>query len=115
MDQLPGEIPILDEIAHWFRRGWSWGVLQDLHCSWINKVLARLVCAFYQLWLIHQLHPLKKYLVTIIHDLLSSRLNYWNALYIALSLERFWKLQVIQKAATQENVLQLQITVCFHT
>lgn len=43
----------------------------------------------------------KKYFITIIHTLITSRLNYYYKLYMRLPLETAWKLQTVQNERAQ--------------
>lgn len=54
--------------------------------------------AYYQLRLVHQLCSFvdKKGLSTVIHALVTSRLDYCNLLYVELALKAWWKLQLVQ-------------------
>lgn len=57
--------------------------------------------AFYQLRLVKQLVPyvVSHDLATVIHAMISSRLDYHNSLYIVLPLNLIQKLQLVQMVA----------------
>ena len=58
---------------------------------------------FYQLLLVHQLWPLldKDSLAMVEQALVTSRLDYCNALYVRLPLRLLQKLELVQNAAAQ--------------
>ena len=59
--------------------------------------------AFYQLRLVAQLRPYldRDNLVSVVHALVTSKLDYCNALYVGLPLKTVRKLQLVQNAAAR--------------
>ena len=59
--------------------------------------------AFYQLQLMAQLHPYldRDNLASVVHALVTSKLDYCNALYMGLPLKTVRKLQLVQNTAAR--------------
>ncbi|KAF7243701.1 Pleckstrin-likey domain-containing family M member 3 [Varanus komodoensis] len=76
----------------------SLGVLLDPELSVEFQVAVVARSMFVQLWLIHQLHPYldKHCLAMVIHALVTSWLDYCNALYMGLPLKMVQILQLVQ-------------------
>ncbi|KAF7247075.1 putative RNA-directed DNA polymerase from transposon BS [Varanus komodoensis] len=81
----------------------SLGVLLDPELSLEAQVTAVARSAFFQLRLIHQLHPYLENdcLVTVTHALVTSRLDFCNELYMGLPLKTVWILQLVQNRAAR--------------
>ncbi|KAF7243143.1 Cullin-3 [Varanus komodoensis] len=81
----------------------SLGVLLDLELSLEAQVTTVARSAFLQLWLIHQLRPYLEYncLATVTHALVTSRLDFCNALYVGLPLKTIRILQLVQNRAAR--------------
>ncbi|KAF7251647.1 Serine/threonine-protein phosphatase 4 regulatory subunit 4 [Varanus komodoensis] len=81
----------------------SLGVLLDPELSLEAQVTAVARSAFLQLWLIHQLYPYLEYdcLATVTHELVTSRLDFCNALYVGLPLKTVRILQLVQNRAAR--------------
>ncbi|KAF7243358.1 Collagen alpha-1(XXIV) chain [Varanus komodoensis] len=81
----------------------SLGVLLDPELSLEAQVTAVARSAFLQLWLINQLRPYLEYdcLATVTHVLVTSRLDFCNALYVGLPLKTVWILQLVQNRAAR--------------
>ncbi|KAF7246443.1 Protein NEL [Varanus komodoensis] len=81
----------------------SLGVLLDPELSLEAQVTAAARSAFLQLRLIHQLHPYLEYncLATVTHVLVTSRLDFCNALYVGLPLKMVQILQLVQNRAAR--------------
>ncbi|KAF7235618.1 Endothelin-converting enzyme-like 1 [Varanus komodoensis] len=81
----------------------SLGVLLDLELSLEAQVTAVARSAFLQLQLIHQLRPYLEddCLATLTHALVTSRLDFCNALYVGLPLKTFRILQLVQNRAAR--------------
>ncbi|XP_061466651.1 uncharacterized protein LOC133377174 [Rhineura floridana] len=81
----------------------SLGVLLDPLLSLEAQVASVARNAFYQLRLVAQLRPYldRENLATVIHALVTSRLDYCNALYVGLPLKTVRKLQLVQNAAAR--------------
>ncbi|KAF7242123.1 Transcription factor COE2, partial [Varanus komodoensis] len=87
-------LPLRDKVR-------SLGVLLDPELSLEAQVTAVVRSAFFQLRLIHQLHPYleNNYLVTVTHALVTSRLDSCNVLYVGLHLKMVQILQLVQNRA----------------
>ncbi|KAF7246492.1 PDZ domain-containing RING finger protein 4, partial [Varanus komodoensis] len=81
----------------------SLGVLLDPELSLEAQMTAVARSAFLQLWLIHQLRPYLEYdcLATVTHALVTSRLDFCNALYVGLPLKTVQILQLVQNRAAR--------------
>ncbi|KAF7237117.1 putative RNA-directed DNA polymerase from transposon BS [Varanus komodoensis] len=89
-------LPLRDKVR-------SLGVLLDLELSLEAQVTAVARSAFLQLRLIHQLRPYLEYdcLATVTHALVTSRLDFCNALYVGLPLKTVRTLQLVQNRAAR--------------
>ncbi|KAF7249253.1 putative RNA-directed DNA polymerase from transposon BS, partial [Varanus komodoensis] len=89
-------LPLRDKVR-------SLGVLLDPELSLEAQVTAVTQSAFLQLQLIHQLRPYLEYdcLETVTHVLVTSRLDFCNALYVGLPLKTVWILQLVQNRAAR--------------
>ncbi|KAF7248278.1 putative sodium-coupled neutral amino acid transporter 11 [Varanus komodoensis] len=81
----------------------SLGVLLDPELSLEAQVTVVARSAFLQLRLIHQLRPYLEYdcLATVTHALVTSRLDFCNALYVGLPLKMVRILQLVQNRAAR--------------
>ncbi|KAF7247673.1 Poly(rC)-binding protein 3, partial [Varanus komodoensis] len=81
----------------------SLGVLLDPELSLEAQVTTAARSAFLQLRLIHQLRPYLEYdcLATVTHALVTSRLDFCNALYVGLPLKTVRILQLVQNRAAR--------------
>nr|GFC52549.1 hypothetical protein [Tanacetum cinerariifolium] len=81
----------------------SLGVLLDAQLLLDSQVAAVARGAFAQLRLVRQLRPYldRADLATVTHALVTSRLDYCNALYVGLPLKTVRKLQLVQNAAAR--------------
>ncbi|KAF7248118.1 Isopentenyl-diphosphate delta-isomerase [Varanus komodoensis] len=81
----------------------SLGVLLDPELSLKAQVTTAARSAFLQLRLIHQLRPYLEYdcLATVTHALVTSRLDFCNALYVGLPLKTVRILQLVQNRAAR--------------
>ncbi|KAF7235229.1 Protein TANC1 [Varanus komodoensis] len=81
----------------------SLGVLLDPELSLEAQVTAAARSAFLQLQLIHQLCPYLEHdsLATVTHALVTSRLDFCNALYVGLPLKTVRILQLVQNRAAR--------------
>ncbi|KAF7246312.1 Methyltransferase-like protein 4 [Varanus komodoensis] len=81
----------------------SLGVLLDSELSLEAQVTTAARSAFLQLRLIHQLRPYLEYdcLATVTHALVTSRLDFCNALYVGLPLKTVRILQLVQNRAAR--------------
>ncbi|KAF7254753.1 Formin-2, partial [Varanus komodoensis] len=81
----------------------SLGVLLDPELFLEAQVMAVARSAFLQLRLIHQLRPFLENdcLVTVTHTLITSRLDFCNALYVGLPLKTVRILQLVQNRAAR--------------
>uniref|UniRef100_A0A803U1N2 Reverse transcriptase domain-containing protein n=1 Tax=Anolis carolinensis TaxID=28377 RepID=A0A803U1N2_ANOCA len=81
----------------------SLGVILDSSLSLEPQVSAVARGAFAQLKLVRQLQPYlgKPDLATVVHALVTSRLDYCNALYVGLPLKTVRKLQLVQREAAR--------------
>ncbi|XP_053149256.1 uncharacterized protein LOC128343844 [Hemicordylus capensis] len=81
----------------------SLGVLLDPDLTIVSQVEAMARSAFYLFRLIRQLRPFLENndLKTVVHQLVTSRLDYCNALYMGLPLYVVQKLQLVQNAAAR--------------
>ncbi|KAF7252094.1 RutC family protein in vnfA 5'region [Varanus komodoensis] len=89
-------LPLRDEVH-------SLGVLLDPELSLEAQMTAVARSAFFQLRLIHQLRPYLENdcLVTVTHTLVTSRLDFCNALYVGLPLKIVWIFQLVQNRAAR--------------
>ncbi|KAF7248856.1 hypothetical protein EYD10_05421, partial [Varanus komodoensis] len=93
-------LPLRDKVR-------SLGVLLDPELSLEAQVTAVARNAFLQLRLINQLRPYLEYdcLATVTHALVTSRLDFCNALYVGLPLKTVRTLQLVQnRAASQPTI-----------
>ncbi|KAF7235278.1 Zinc finger protein RFP [Varanus komodoensis] len=81
----------------------SLGVLLDPEQTLEAQVLAVVRSAFHQLRLIHQLRPYLEddCLATVMHALVTSRLDFCNTLYVGLPLKTVRILQMVQNRAAR--------------
>uniref|UniRef100_A0A803TC32 Reverse transcriptase domain-containing protein n=1 Tax=Anolis carolinensis TaxID=28377 RepID=A0A803TC32_ANOCA len=81
----------------------SLGVILDSSLSLEPQVSAVARGVFAQLKLVRQLRPYlgKQDFATVVHALVTSRLDYCNALYVGLPLKTVWKLQLVQWEAAR--------------
>ncbi|XP_061441792.1 uncharacterized protein LOC133364873 [Rhineura floridana] len=89
-------LPLKDQVR-------SLGVFLDSSLSLEAQVASVVRNAFYQLRLVAQLHPYlsKEDLTSVVHALVTSCLDYCNALYVGLPLKTVRKLQLVQNAAAR--------------
>ncbi|KAF7236386.1 Small glutamine-rich tetratricopeptide repeat-containing protein alpha [Varanus komodoensis] len=89
-------LPLRDKVR-------SLGVLLDPELSLEAQVTAAARSTFFQLRLIHQLRPYLEYdcLATVTHALVTSRLDFCNALYVGLPLKTVRILQLVQNRAAR--------------
>ncbi|KAF7246934.1 Transmembrane protease serine 12 [Varanus komodoensis] len=89
-------LPLRDKVR-------SLGVLLVPELSLEAQVTAVARSAFFQLRLIHQLRPYLEYdcLATVTHALVTSRLDFCNALYVGLPLKTVRILQLVQNRAAR--------------
>uniref|UniRef100_A0A803TWJ5 Reverse transcriptase domain-containing protein n=1 Tax=Anolis carolinensis TaxID=28377 RepID=A0A803TWJ5_ANOCA len=100
-EQGTGLQPVLDGVTLPLKtQVHSLGVLLDSSLSLEPQVSVMAREAFAELRLVHQLHPYlrKSDLATVVHVLVTSRLDYCNALYMGLPLKTARKLQLVQQA-----------------
>ncbi|KAF7239088.1 Sodium-dependent phosphate transporter 2 [Varanus komodoensis] len=92
----PDKTEVLDKVR-------SLGVLLDPELSLEAQVTAVTRSAFLQLRLINQLRPYLEYdcLATVTHALVTSRLDFCNALYVGLPLKTVRTLQLVQNRAAR--------------
>uniref|UniRef100_A0A803SN06 Reverse transcriptase domain-containing protein n=1 Tax=Anolis carolinensis TaxID=28377 RepID=A0A803SN06_ANOCA len=98
-EQGIGLQPVLDGVALPLKtQVRSLGVLLDSSLSLEPQVSAVARGAFAQLRLVRQLRPYlgRSDLATVVHALVTARLDYCNALYVGLPLKTAWKLQLVQ-------------------
>uniref|UniRef100_A0A803TMD6 Reverse transcriptase domain-containing protein n=1 Tax=Anolis carolinensis TaxID=28377 RepID=A0A803TMD6_ANOCA len=101
-DRGIGWLPVLDGAALPLKaQVRSLGVLLDSALTLDAQVSAVAGRAFAQLKLVRQLRPylVKSDLATVVHALVTSRLDYCNALYVGLPLKTARKLQLVQRSA----------------
>uniref|UniRef100_A0A8D0BC31 Reverse transcriptase domain-containing protein n=1 Tax=Salvator merianae TaxID=96440 RepID=A0A8D0BC31_SALMN len=79
------------------------GVLLDPQLTLEHHLSAVARGAFAQVRLVHQLRPYldRESLLTVAHALITSRIDYCNALYMGLPLKSVRRLQVVQNAAAR--------------
>ncbi|KAF7254152.1 Methylcrotonoyl-CoA carboxylase beta chain, mitochondrial [Varanus komodoensis] len=96
ISQLSDTLPLRDKVR-------SLGVLLDPELSLEAQVTAVARNAFLQLRLINQLRPYLEYdcLATVTHALVTSRLDFCNALYVGLPLKTVRTLQLVQNRAAR--------------
>ncbi|KAF7237429.1 Motile sperm domain-containing protein 1 [Varanus komodoensis] len=96
VNMLTTNHPLKDKVC-------SLGVLLDPELSLEAQVTAVARSAFFQLRLIHQLRPYLENdcLATVTHALVTSRLDFCNALYVGLPLKTVWILQMVQNRAAR--------------
>ncbi|KAF7246760.1 Reelin [Varanus komodoensis] len=89
-------LPLRDKVC-------SLGVLLDSELSLEAQVTAVVRSAFFQLQLIHQLHPYLEddCLAMVTHALVTSRLDFCNTLYVGLPLKTVRILQLVQNRAAR--------------
>ncbi|KAF7254014.1 Beta-centractin [Varanus komodoensis] len=89
-------LPLRDKVR-------SLGVLLDPELSLEAQVTAVARSAFFQLQLIHQLRPYLEYdcLAIVTHTLVTSRVDFCNALYVGLPLKTVRILQLVQNSAAR--------------
>uniref|UniRef100_A0A803T8P4 Reverse transcriptase domain-containing protein n=1 Tax=Anolis carolinensis TaxID=28377 RepID=A0A803T8P4_ANOCA len=103
-DRGIGWQPALDRVALPLKtQVRSLGVLLDSALTLDAQVSAMAGRAFTQLKLVRQLRPylVKSDLVMVVHALVTSRLDYCNALYVGLPLKTVRKLQLVQRSAAR--------------
>uniref|UniRef100_A0A803T7X0 Reverse transcriptase domain-containing protein n=1 Tax=Anolis carolinensis TaxID=28377 RepID=A0A803T7X0_ANOCA len=103
-DRGIGWQPVLDGVALPLKAlVRSLGVLLDSSLTLEAQVSAVAGRAFAQLKLVRQLRPylVKSDLATVVHALVTSRLDYCNSLYVGLPLKTARKLQLVQRAAAR--------------
>uniref|UniRef100_A0A803TBL4 Reverse transcriptase domain-containing protein n=1 Tax=Anolis carolinensis TaxID=28377 RepID=A0A803TBL4_ANOCA len=103
-DRGIGWLPVLDGVALPLKaQVRSLGVLLDSSLSLDAQVSAVAGRAFAQLKLVHQLRLYleKSGLTTVVHALVTSRMDYCNALYVGLPLKTVRKLQLVQRSAAR--------------
>uniref|UniRef100_A0A803U0C0 Reverse transcriptase domain-containing protein n=1 Tax=Anolis carolinensis TaxID=28377 RepID=A0A803U0C0_ANOCA len=103
-DQGIGWQPVLDGVALPLKsQVRSLGVLLDSALTLEAQVSAVAGRAFAQLKLVRQLRPylVKSDLTRVVHALVTSRLDYCNALYVGLPLKTARKLQLVQRSAAR--------------
>uniref|UniRef100_R4GDA2 Reverse transcriptase domain-containing protein n=1 Tax=Anolis carolinensis TaxID=28377 RepID=R4GDA2_ANOCA len=101
-DRGIGWQPVLDGVALPLKaQVRSLGVLLDSSLTLDAQVSAVAGRAFAQLKLVRQLRPylVKSDLAMVVHALVTSRLDYCNALYVGLPLKTARKLQLVQRSA----------------
>ena len=99
-----GVQPVLDGVALPLKEQVrSLGVLLEPSLSLEAKVASVARSAFYQLRLVAQLRPYldRDSLASVVHALVTSKLDYCNALYVGLPLKTVRKLQLVQNAAAR--------------
>ena len=99
-----GCLPVLDGVALPLKEQvHSLGVLLDPSLSLEAQVTSVAQNNHYQLWLVHQLHPFldRDSLPTVIHALVTSRLDYCNAPFVGLPMCVVRKLQLVENAAAR--------------
>ncbi|KAF7251817.1 putative RNA-directed DNA polymerase from transposon BS [Varanus komodoensis] len=89
-------LPLRDKVR-------SLGVLLDPELSLEAQVTVVARSAFLQLWLINQLRPYLEFncLAMVTHALVTSRLDFCNALYVGLPLKTVRTLQLVQNRAAR--------------
>ena len=103
-DRMVGAQPVLDGIALPLKEQvCSLGVLLEPSLSLEAQVASVAQSAFYQLRLVAQLRPYldRDDLASVVHALVTSKLDYCNALYVGLPLKTVQKLQLMQNAAAR--------------
>ncbi|XP_061487038.1 uncharacterized protein LOC133387065 isoform X3 [Rhineura floridana] len=103
-DRMVDTYPILDGVTLPLKdRVRSLGVVLDSSLSLEAQVASVARNAFYQLRLVAQLCPYlsKEDLTSVVHALITLRLDYCNALYVGLPLKTVRKLQLVQNAAAR--------------
>uniref|UniRef100_A0A803T068 Reverse transcriptase domain-containing protein n=1 Tax=Anolis carolinensis TaxID=28377 RepID=A0A803T068_ANOCA len=103
-DRGIGWQPVLDRVALPLKaQVRSLGVLLDSALTLEAQVSAVAGRAFAQLKLVRQLRPYleKSDLTMVVHALVTSRLDYCNALYVGLPLKTARKLQLVQRSAAR--------------
>ncbi|XP_061487326.1 prostacyclin synthase isoform X4 [Rhineura floridana] len=103
-DQMVDVRPILDGVALPLNAQIrSLGVLLDPSLSLEAQIASVARGAFYQLRLVAQLRPYldRENLASVVHVLVTSKLDYCNALYVGLPLKTVRKLQLVQNAAAR--------------
>ncbi|XP_062831034.1 probable RNA-directed DNA polymerase from transposon BS [Anolis carolinensis] len=96
--------PVLNRVALPLRaQVRSLGVLLDSSLTLKAQVSAVALSAFAQLKLVCQLQPYleKSDLATVVDALVTSRLDYCNALYVGLPVKTVWKFQLVQRLAAR--------------
>uniref|UniRef100_A0A803SZA6 Reverse transcriptase domain-containing protein n=1 Tax=Anolis carolinensis TaxID=28377 RepID=A0A803SZA6_ANOCA len=103
-EQGIGLQPVLDGVALPLKtQVRSLGVLLDSLLSLEPQFLVVARGTFAELRLVHQLRPYlgKSDLATVVHTLVTTRLDYGNVLYVGLPLKTARKLQLVQRAAAR--------------
>uniref|UniRef100_A0A803SWN1 Reverse transcriptase domain-containing protein n=1 Tax=Anolis carolinensis TaxID=28377 RepID=A0A803SWN1_ANOCA len=103
-DRGIGRLPVLDGVTLPLKaQVRSRGVLLDSSLSLDAQVSAVAGRAFAQLKLVRQLRPYleKSDLTMVVHALVTSRMDYCNALYVGLPLKTVRKLQLVQRSAAR--------------
>ena len=101
---MVGAQPVLDRVALPLKEQVrSLGVLLEPSLSLEAQVASVAWNAFYQLRLVVQLHPYldRDSLASVVHALVTSKLDYCKALYIGLPLKTVRELQLVQNAAAR--------------
>ena len=103
-DQMVGVQTVLDGVAIPLKEQvHSLVVLLEPSLSLEAQVASVAWSAFYQLRLVAQLRPYLDNLASVVYALVTSRLDYCNALYVGLPLKTVWKLQLVQNAAARDQ------------
>ncbi|XP_078241329.1 uncharacterized protein LOC140704108 [Pogona vitticeps] len=102
LDRLQGHFPALNGVEIPLRdRVCSLGVLLDPGLSLEAQVDSVARGTFLQLWKLYQLRPYlgEQSLMTVTHALVTSHIDYCNALYVGLPLKMVQRLQLVQNRA----------------
>ncbi|XP_061443806.1 uncharacterized protein LOC133365612 isoform X9 [Rhineura floridana] len=103
-DQMVDVQPVLDGVALPLKEQiHSLRVLLESSLSLETQVASVARSAFYQLRLVAQLRPYRDRdnLASVVHALVTSKLDYCNGLYVGLPLKTVQKLQLVQNAAAR--------------
>ncbi|XP_061477478.1 uncharacterized protein LOC133381914 [Rhineura floridana] len=103
-DRMVDIYPVLDGVTLPLKEQVrSLGVILDSCLTLEAHVASVARNAFYQLRLVAQLRPYlsKEDLSSVVHAMVTSRLDYYNALYVGLPLKTIRKLQLVQNAAAR--------------
>ncbi|XP_058042561.1 retinoic acid-induced protein 2 isoform X2 [Ahaetulla prasina] len=101
--QLQPQLTVGGELLAPMERVRNLGVLLDGRLSFDDHLVAVSKRAFHQVRLVRQLRPFldREALCTVTHALVTSRLDYCNALYMGLPLKCTRRLQLVQNAAAR--------------